>query len=160
VTSTDNPAGQRLPASLTLRVYGIFLLAGNVLLSDELVFGQHVTKFPGGGLHLGEGPADCIRREMMEETGQEFDVLEHVYTTDFFQASAFHPDKQVISIYYRVASVEPPRFRTSDKRFDFAAATDGAQSFRWVPLNGLQPDQLTLPIDRHVAGLLKHWLKK
>ena len=160
MTDTDKPGGELPPLSFTLRVYGLFIQSGRVLVSDERVFGQPITKFPGGGLHYGEGPADCIRREMLEETGQEFQVVDHFYTTEFFQESAFHPQVQVISIYYRVSSLAAPRFRTSEKAFDFETDYDGAQSLRWIPLSDLDPDQLTLPIDRHVAGLLLHEPKK
>ena len=93
---------------------------GQVLVTDEYVYGKYVTKFPGGGLHSGEGTLDCLRREMIEETGQEVEVLEHFYTTDFFVPSAFDPTKQVISIYYLIKFLEPIRFKISDKKFDFA----------------------------------------
>ena len=58
-----------------------------VLVADELIHGRYITKFPGGGLEFGEGTLDAIKREMMEETGIEIEVLSHFYTTDFFQVS-------------------------------------------------------------------------
>ena len=39
----------------TIRVYGILLHKGCVLVCDELIKGRHITKFPGGGLEFGEG---------------------------------------------------------------------------------------------------------
>ncbi|MBL7954930.1 MAG: NUDIX domain-containing protein, partial [Flavobacteriales bacterium] len=75
---------------LTLRVYGLLIHAGHVLVSDELIKGQRITKFPGGGLEFGEGLKDCLIREIREEIGVEaFDPV-HFYTTDFFQQSSFH----------------------------------------------------------------------
>ncbi len=32
---------------------------------------------------------------------------EHIYTTDFFQMSAFTPDQQIIAIYYFAHALEP-----------------------------------------------------
>ena|SRR5688572_3581522 len=142
-----------------VRVYGIYIQNRHVLVSDERIFGQDITKFPGGGLHFGEGPADCILREMFEETGHRFEVLRHFYTTDFFQPSAFQEGHQVISIYYLLTTGEPLQFRISDKEFDYARK-DGSQSFRWISENALDEEAFTLPIDRVVAGLLKSWFQQ
>jgi 8-oxo-dGTP diphosphatase len=44
----------------TIRVYGILLNTNKqVLVSDEHIRGNYYTKFPGGGLELGEGTR-CI----------------------------------------------------------------------------------------------------
>ena len=51
-----------------IRVYGIIINNRNeILVSDEFQFNIKMTKFPGGGLHFGEGPEDCLRREFKEE---------------------------------------------------------------------------------------------
>ena len=53
---------------LNLRVYGLLLNNnGEVLLTDESRFGMEFTKFPGGGIELGEGISDCLKREFIEE---------------------------------------------------------------------------------------------
>ncbi len=68
---------------LTIRVYGIlFDEHKRILVSDEFIRGDYFTKFPGGGLEIGEGTRDCVRREFKEETGLDVIVDEHVYTTD------------------------------------------------------------------------------
>jgi ADP-ribose pyrophosphatase YjhB (NUDIX family) len=139
-----------------IRVYALILNnTGNILLSDEYVLDQKMTKFPGGGMNFGEGPADCIRREAREEFGQEIEILGHFYTTDFFQRALFYEDHQLISIYYRAKFRESPRFRISDRPFDFPELVNGSQSFRWANISLLQPEELSFPIDRHVLGLLK-----
>jgi 8-oxo-dGTP pyrophosphatase MutT (NUDIX family) len=51
-----------------IRVYGILVNEEKkVLVSDELIRGSYITKFPGGGLEFGEGTRDCLQREFMEE---------------------------------------------------------------------------------------------
>ena len=86
----------------SLRVYALIINdKAQVLLSDEYLFNQKMTKFPGGGMHFGEGTIDCILREAIEEFGQEIEVTEHFYTTHFFQRALFYSDHQLISIYYR-----------------------------------------------------------
>src|SRR6185295_18579844 len=86
-----------------LRVYGILLGENKqVLVSDEYIRGGYYTKFPGGGLEFGEGTLECLVREFQEEINLEVEVVEHIYTTDFFQISAFDNKSQIISIYYLV----------------------------------------------------------
>ncbi len=139
-----------------IRVYGILLSsAGEVLISDEYVLDRYMTKFPGGGLQFGEGPEDCLRREAIEEMGQEVEILGHFYTTGFFQRALFYDDHQLISIYYRISLKGDPVFRISRKSFDFEGKVNGSQSFRWVKVAGLREEDLTFPIDRYVLGLLK-----
>jgi 8-oxo-dGTP pyrophosphatase MutT (NUDIX family) len=75
-----------------VRVYGILLGEnGQVLVTDELIRGAYITKFPGGGLEFGEGTRDCLKREFKEEMDLDVEVGDHLYTTDFFQMSAFQP---------------------------------------------------------------------
>jgi ADP-ribose pyrophosphatase YjhB (NUDIX family) len=139
-----------------IRVYGLVISnSAQILLSDEYVFDSRMTKFPGGGMEFGEGPEDCIRREAMEEFGQEIEIIEHFYTTGFFQKALFFDNHQLISIYYKVKFKETPNFRISEKPFDFSVNINGSQSFRWANIADLTLDDLTFPIDRHVLGLLK-----
>ena len=69
-----------------------------------------MSKFPGGGMKFGEGPEDCIRREAIEELGQAIEILEHFYTTGFFQKALFYDDHQLISIYYLIRLLNETRF--------------------------------------------------
>jgi 8-oxo-dGTP pyrophosphatase MutT (NUDIX family) len=139
-----------------IRVYGLVISnSAQILLSDEYVFDSRISKFPGGGMEFGEGPEDCIRREAMEEFGQEIEIIEHFYTTGFFQKALFFDNHQLISIYYKVKFKEIPNFRISEVPFDFSVNINGSQSFRWANIADLTLDDLTFPIDRHVLGLLK-----
>ena len=125
-----------------------------VLLSDEFVFGMRITKFPGGGVELGEGIVDCLHREAIEELGQDIEILQHFYTTEFFQQGLFKNDVQVVSVYYKAKLKENPKFKISNKPFDFENEIEGSQSFRWVSINEINVEEITLPIDNVVAGML------
>lgn len=143
---------------LTVRVYGVHINADRqVLVSDEYIAGRMFTKFPGGGLELGEGLKDCLMRECREELFAEVEVKEHLYTTDFFQPSAFRKGDQIISVYYRFDprhSLDLP-FRESP--FDFDELVEAAQVFRWIDLDYFTPDDVTFPIDKVVAKIIaKH----
>lgn len=124
-------------------------------MSDEFIGGLEITKFPGGGLEFGEGAIEAIKREMMEETATEVEVVGHFYTTDFFQVSAFNPKAQVISIYYIIKAITSLKTKVSDKAFDFPERAEGAISFRWIALEMISEDHFTFPIDKKVARMLK-----
>ena len=142
--------------NFNIRVYAIIMKDSYyVLISDEYMMDMEMTKFPGGGLRFGEGPADCLRREAMEEFSQEIEIIRHYYTTDFFQRSLFFKDHQLISIYYLSRFTEPVRFKISTKPFDFREMKNGNQSFRWADLRKMVTEDLTFPIDRIVLGMLK-----
>ena len=144
-----------------VRVYGILLdEQKRVLVSDEFIRGNYITKFPGGGLEFGEGTRDCLKREFMEETGLDVHVGDHLYTTDFFQISAFNNKDQIISIYYFVHPNTAVTLNTKNKPFDFSpeqTANPNGESevFRWIAWEQLDANALTLPIDKVVAQLLK-----
>ncbi|HRO70150.1 MAG TPA: NUDIX domain-containing protein [Chitinophagaceae bacterium] len=146
-----------------IRVYGILVDENkNVLVSDEYIRGQYYTKFPGGGLEFGEGTRDCLRREFMEELGLAVEVGDHLYTTDFFQLSAFNPGHQIISIYYLTRALEEIKAPLRDKIFDFDEQqlaiyrdTGETETFRFVSWNDFSPDSVTLPIDKVVSQILK-----
>jgi ADP-ribose pyrophosphatase YjhB (NUDIX family) len=139
-----------------IRVYGLIINEKDeILLADEYALDTKMTKFPGGGLQFGEGPADCIKREAIEEFGQEIEIIEHFYTTDFFQPALFYSDMQLISIYYTIRFKDPIKFKISESPFDFSDGINGSISFRWKPIKMLYYEDLTFPIDRHVASLLK-----
>jgi 8-oxo-dGTP diphosphatase len=146
-----------------IRVYGILINDQHqVLVADELIRGKYYTKFPGGGLEYGEGTRDCLKREFMEEMNLQVEVGEHLYTTDYFQVSAFNPDHQIISIYYMVRPLEPISVRLSDKVFDFDERQMAnyqqhkeTESFRFITWNDLSEESVTLPIDKLVVRMLK-----
>jgi ADP-ribose pyrophosphatase YjhB (NUDIX family) len=139
-----------------IRVYGILIdKHQNLLVSDELIQGKYITKFPGGGLEFGEGTIDAIKREMMEEANTAIEVTGHFYTTDFFQVSAFNPHAQVISIYYLIKALSPLNVLIKQKAFDFDEIKEGAISFRQIPVNIISEEQFTFPIDKKVGAMLK-----
>ena len=139
-----------------IRVYGIVIYNGKVLLTDEYRLGRFMTKFPGGGLEFGEGTADCLRREFLEELGQEIEIKEHIYTTDYFQPTHLLAEpQQLISIYYRVELKDYSKVPVSEKAFDFGETKEGAQSFRWLAIEELNGHDLTFPIDGIVADHIK-----
>ncbi|MBG9377826.1 NUDIX domain-containing protein [Panacibacter sp. DH6] len=148
----------------TIRVYGILLdNKKRVLVSDEFIRGNYFTKFPGGGMELGEGTRDCLKREFKEETGLDVIITDHIYTTDYFQQSAFNSKDQIVSIYYYAVATNAEALNTLPIKsipFDFEphqVADPNGQSevLRWVEWPDLTYDTVSLPIDKIVVKMLK-----
>lgn len=137
-----------------IRVYGLLLRNGSVLVADELIKGAPITKFPGGGMEFGEGSKDCLVREVREELGVEALDVEHFYTTDFYQPSAYRAGDQIISLYYTFTVALVEALRTSIVPFDLAMAAMPNGSFRWLDLATAKEEDVTLPIDRVVLRML------
>ena|SRR5688572_17884181 len=146
-----------------IRVYGVLINEKKqVLVADELIRGGYYTKFPGGGLELGEGTRDCLKREFKEEMELEVEVGEHIYTTDYFQVSAFNPAHQIVSIYYFVKALEKIKAPLRNKEFDFDEAqmkvygeTKETETFRFIDWDDFSEESVTLPIDKIVAKMVK-----
>jgi ADP-ribose pyrophosphatase YjhB (NUDIX family) len=147
-----------------IRVYGVLKnMQNEILVTDELIRGKEYTKFPGGGLEFGEGTRDCLKREFLEEMNLAVDVSDHLYTTDFFQMSAFNPEHQIISIYYWVKALEEIKVRLSTQPFHFDDAQletyqqrNECESFRFIPFQELTEESVSLPIDKVVVRHIKN----
>ena len=147
-----------------IRVYGILINEKKqVLVADEYIRGGLYTKFPGGGLEFGEGTRDCLKRELKEELGIETEIGGHIYTTDYYQMSAFRPDDQIISIYYFANQLEELRVPIREKQFDFDEKqmeiyekTGETETFRWIDWYNFSEETVTLPIDKIVAKMVKN----
>lgn len=137
-----------------IRVYGILIHEGKVLLSDERYKGREFTKFPGGGLKFGEGIIDCLKREFKEELNINIEVGELIYLTDYFIASAFDIEDQLISIYYFVNTEEVDQIVTSDIPFNFQNSESKTEVYRWRKISQLTKKEMTFPIDKHVVDLI------
>lgn len=133
-----------------VRVYGILVDPQNrVLVSDERTQSVSFTKFPGGGLEYGEGLLDALKREFMEECNLEIEVLEHLYTTDFYEKSSFN-NSQIISIYYLVKALGPLQLTLKERALDFDGdgSVDKEEVFRLVDCHILSDEHLTFKTDQ------------
>ena len=90
------------------------------------------------------------------------EVKDHIYTTDFFQISAFNPEYQIISIYYFVQPLEPITFSLTQKEFDFTEQQliiykekSEIETFRFADLISFSDKDVSLPIDKVVARIIK-----
>jgi 8-oxo-dGTP diphosphatase len=91
---------------------------------------------PGGHLEFGEDPADCARRETLEETGLELGSCRFVgVTNDLFEAE----DKHYVTLFYAAddARGEPTVLEPTK-----------CEGWQWWPWAAL-PENVFLPL-RHL----------
>jgi 8-oxo-dGTP diphosphatase len=129
-----------------IRVYGLLIHDDKILLTQESRFGNHFTKFPGGGLEFGEGIKDCLIREFKEEFELPIKIDKLFYVNDFFQASAFSKEDQIISIYYLVSP--------ESAEFTFDSITIKKEKPYWIKIDEVSKKHLTFPIDQIVGELI------
>jgi 8-oxo-dGTP pyrophosphatase MutT (NUDIX family) len=134
-----------------VRVYGILVNEGNVLISHERFMGRTFTKFPGGGLELGEGVVECIVREFKEEMNIDIIPSYLFHATESLQISSFYPEDQVVALYYIVLCDDPAAIITSKNKEDIA---ENEEAFEWVLLTDFKKEMLTFESDREAAGKL------
>ncbi len=140
-----------------IRAYGVFIEQDRLLVTDEIRLGIKMTKLPGGGLEFGEGLEACLKREWKEELLTEIEVGDVLFVNPFLQPSAFHPQEEILAIYFSVVPVSPLIGEFREKKFGFDSEDNNQQVFRWIPLDALSPEDFTFPIDQAmVPRLIRH----
>lgn len=130
---------------VNVRVYATVVKDSKVLVLFEEYAGDHLMKFPGGGLEFGEGILDCLHREFEEELNAKIRIIEHLYTQEDFLVSKFRDNEQLLSIYYIVEIIDENEFLILDPCIE---------KIDWIPIN--QPENpFPLPIDKIVFEKLK-----
>lgn len=138
---------------IIVRVYGLLINPKNeILITTERYDGRVFSKFPGGGLELGEGPLDCLKREFIEEAGVAIQIEDHFYTTPHFIASAFNAKEQLLSIYYKVSSIEWENIKSVPQ--SHLPPEGKSEVFKWINLSDFSSEIVTFPIDKEVADLI------
>lgn len=128
-----------------VRIYGLLVHENRLLIIREPFAGMIIDKFPGGGLEFGEGTRDCLKREFKEELNLEIEVLEHIYTQDFFLASRFDEKEQILMIYYKVTAKDIAQLEILDPDI---------QALIWKDLNEVTTNDLSLPTDKLVLEMV------
>src|SRR5690606_25812935 len=128
-----------------VRIYGLLVHENRLLIIREPFAGMIIDKFPGGGLEFGEGTIDCLKREFKEELNLEIEVLEHIYTQDFFLASRFDEKEQILMIYYKVTAKDIAQLEVLDPDI---------QTLIWKDLNEVTTKDLSLPTDKLVLEMV------
>ena len=95
---------QQGPANV--RVYGVLLRGGRVLIADEQVGGRDVLKLPGGAVEAGETPEQALCREFMEEGRLEVEPTRLLHVPGTLYSHWIHG--LYTPIYYAVEGAGEP----------------------------------------------------
>lgn len=134
-----------------VRVYGILVDQGRILISHERYKNKNFSKFPGGGLKLGESVLDCIIREFKEEMDIDIQPSYLFHVTESLQVSTFYPEDQVIALYYIVLSDEVQKINTFK---DKSSIKEKGEIFEWIELKDFDKGILSFASDREAASKL------
>lgn len=134
-----------------VRVYGILVDQGRILISHERYKEKQFTKFPGGGLQLGESVLECIVREFKEEMNITVNPSYLFHVTESLQISGFYPEDQVIALYYIVVSDEVNKIKTSS---DKSSIPEKGEIVEWVDMKDFDKGILSFESDREAASKL------
>ena len=134
--------------AFNIRVYALIIEGEKILISKELIKGEIILKFPGGGVEFGEGIIEALQREAQEELFQKLEEITHFYTTDFFQESSFRKSDQLISIYY-TAKLSTFLLNKVNKPIK------DQPLFIWRKIQELKVDDLHFTIDKKVLKMLQ-----
>jgi ADP-ribose pyrophosphatase YjhB (NUDIX family) len=138
-----------------LRVYGILINENQeILISKEHYKGISFTKFPGGGLCLGESLPDGLIREFKEECNLDIKVEKLLHVTDTFVRSAFD-NSQVIGVYYKVRALNSD-LNKELKMENHDVQNDSFQLFHWVPISKLSVEDFYFEMDRDAWRQIKN----
>jgi 8-oxo-dGTP pyrophosphatase MutT (NUDIX family) len=89
------------PERFSCRIYGLLRRGGNILMSRCRFMDRQFVNFPGGGVDLGEGPMEALRREYQEETGLSIKPVRVLYASESAHISTQVP-MQIVGIYWLV----------------------------------------------------------
>lgn len=143
-------------SAFVIRVYGLLLSNNKVLLCKERIRDFEFVKFPGGGLEFGEGLKDALIREFKEELNLDIEIISHLYTTDFFQKSAFKATDQIISVYYLVKSKHDDFIINEEY---ISVGPEHVLKAFWINLSDLSENDVSFPIDQWLIKNYKNYLQ-
>lgn len=118
-----------MPAFPRIRVTGVLVENGAILLEHVVLHERSNWSLPGGSLEWGETLEECLERELLEETGVAVAVDELLYVCDRFKGLGNHVVDMSFLVHRVGGGPAKPIAGISD---------DSISEVRMVPLESLE----------------------
>lgn len=141
------------PQSFNIKVFGLLIKGGSILVSDELIGGNAITTFPGEQLELGESIEDCLIRSFDDSLDIQVKIDRLYYVNDFYQASSVDAREQIVHIYFIVKQIDQRKIHTAKKTFGFPPQIK--QIFRWMEIGKIRQMDFVSLIDQELVKMLQ-----
>lgn len=130
---------------------------GAIIINDDKTLlmysetGNHYYSI-GGGVHIGEKAEDCIRREVFEETGVDFEVVRPLCLVEnFFEGKYGSIDSKIchiIEFYFLMKAPKIMNFKNNSVNID-----DESERLVWLPIDKLHVFDVR---PRNIISLIKN----
>ncbi|PCJ17727.1 MAG: hypothetical protein COB02_12990 [Candidatus Cloacimonadota bacterium] len=132
--------------NFNLRSYAIIVKDKKLLVSKEFYenSGKLFLKLPGGGLELGEGPGEALKRELQEELNIDAQIGDIFYVGHKATPSIFD-DSSIISFFWEVKSWSGKIVTETKIKHD---KNSGWQILKWIPLKNIDVQQFSFKADQ------------
>jgi 8-oxo-dGTP pyrophosphatase MutT (NUDIX family) len=138
--------------AFSCRIYGVLTRRARgrteVLLTRSLFFDKEFVNFPGGGIELGEAPADALKREFSEETGLRIAPVRALHASAGLHVSTVRP-WQLVSMFWLVR-------RRGGRLRRGSNGSDVRETF-WAEVGNVPTSEM-YPADREFVRLLPNLL--
>ncbi|WP_299821659.1 NUDIX hydrolase [uncultured Pontibacter sp.] len=136
-----NPNAAAYAEKLRVRVCGICIKNDKLLLvqHDHTIGNKALWAPPGGGLHYGETMQQCLKREVLEETGLQVEVNRFLFMNEFLQ-----PPLHALEFFFEVSITAGEPVTGTDP--EAPADQQLIKQVKWLPIKEI----LAIPLqDKH-----------
>jgi 8-oxo-dGTP diphosphatase len=141
------------PQSFNIKVFGLLVNDNKILVSDELLGSNAVTKFPGDELEFGESIEECLVRSFEDALDIKVKIDRLFYVNDFYQASPVDAKEQIVNIYFVIEQLDNKAIHTVKKTFAFPPHIK--QVFRWMEIDKIRQMDFASLVDQEVIKMIQ-----
>ncbi len=134
--------------NIRIRVAGILVKDGQILLVRHEKIGKIYWLIPGGGVDFGESAEEALKREFREEVGLDIKVGKLVLVHDSIPPNRH---RQVLNLYFLVTA----------EKFEIKVTPDAVlRDAKFYPLSEFSGMQVNPDIKKEIInGISKQWVE-